>query len=65
MPTIERVAALNTYRLDANDDAFRVAFRIGNILVLENFRTAVLIIDRSVSSRTSDRERRTYSTIAE
>src|SRR4029077_17633657 len=48
MPTIERVAAFDTYCLDANYDAFRMALRIGNVLVFENFRTAVLIVNRSL-----------------
>ena len=48
MPTIERVAAFDTYGFNANDDAFRVTLWIGNVLVLENLRTAILIIDRSL-----------------
>src|ERR1700723_2265127 len=59
MPAIERVAAFDTYCLDANHDAFRMAFGIGNVLVLENFGTAVLIIDRSLHRASP------YSTIAE
>ncbi len=48
MPAIERVAALDAYGLDANHDAFRMAFRIGNVLVLQDFWTAVLIVNRSL-----------------
>src|SRR5579862_3364303 len=48
MPTIERVTAFDTYSLDANYDAFGMALGIGNLLVFENFRSAVLIIDRSL-----------------
>src|ERR1700676_238390 len=48
MPTIERVAAFDTYYLDANHDAFRMTLRIRNVLVLENFRTSVLIVNRSL-----------------
>src|ERR1700739_638011 len=48
MPAIERVAALDTYRFDSNHDALGMTFRIGNILVLENFRTAILIVNRSL-----------------
>src|SRR5258708_36104303 len=48
MPAIERVAALDAYSLDANADALRMAFGIGNILVLQDFRTAILIVNRSL-----------------
>src|SRR5579862_4375571 len=47
-PTIERVAAFDTYSLDANHDAFGMALGVGNILILENFRPAILIIDCSL-----------------
>src|ERR1700730_2131755 len=45
MPTIERVTAFDTDSLDANHDAFRMAFGVGNVLVFENLGPAVLIID--------------------
>jgi hypothetical protein len=51
MPTIERIAALDTHSLDANYDALGMALGIRDVLVLENFRTAVLIIDRSLHYR--------------
>src|SRR5271156_6098802 len=48
LPSIERVAAFDTYSLDANDDALRMAFGVGNVLVLENLRTAILVVNRSL-----------------
>src|SRR5712692_8282297 len=45
VPTVERVATLDAYRFDADHNTFRMAYRIGNVLVLENFWTPVLIID--------------------
>ncbi len=48
MPTIERIAALDAHRLDADHNAFRMTYGIGNVLVLENLRTTVLIIDSSL-----------------
>src|SRR5581483_4790799 len=43
---VERVAPLDRDRLDPNDDAFRMALGIRNVLVLQDLGTAVLVVDR-------------------
>src|SRR5690242_1068428 len=48
MPAIECVASFDTYRLNANYHTFRMTLGIGDLLILENFRTAILIVDRSL-----------------
>src|SRR5579885_2612369 len=40
---VERVAPLDRDRLDPNDDAFRMALGIRNVLVLQDLGTAVLV----------------------
>src|SRR5258706_103097 len=45
-PAVQRVAALDGDRLDADNDALAMAFGIGDVLVLEDVGAAVLVVDR-------------------
>src|ERR1700722_5502636 len=50
-PAVEDVTALDADRLDPNDDAFRMALRIGYVLVAEHARLAVFVVDRCFHGR--------------
>src|SRR5262249_44663722 len=44
-PSIERIAALDAYRLDPNNHAFGMANRIGYLFILQNIWRSVLVIN--------------------
>ena len=48
---VQRVAALDADRLDPDHHALRMALRVGDVLVLQNARTAVLVVDRRFHDR--------------